>query len=80
MPIYKDVKLEKRTQNYLFDEQSKIDDCNTKIEEIFGNHRDENNIFVKKLTEFEKTKLVRKALEDIVRIKKDLYFETGVKL
>ena len=78
--IYKDEKLVKRDCEYLFDEQHEIDECSNKINEIFGNHRDENNVFIKNLLELEKNKLIKQALRDIVKIKTNLYFESGVKL
>ena len=78
--IYEDVKLEKREYTPLFMEQTMINECQENINTIIGNHRDEDNTFAKKLMEFEKSKMVRKALMDILKIKEDLYNDTGVKL
>lgn len=78
--IYGNEKLERRDCKFMFDEVDKIAKCNENIDFIMGNHRDKNNTFVKNLIEFEKNKIIRKALQDILEIKEKVYRDTGVKL
>ena len=78
--IYKDIKLVKREYTPLFAERTLINECSDKITTILGNHRDKDNIVGQGILEFEKTKMIKKALEDILKIKEDLYNSIGVKL
>ena len=67
--IYKDEKLKKREYTPLFAEQANITNCNNNISTIIGNHRDPNNYVGACILEFEKNKMIKKALEDILKIK-----------
>lgn len=78
--IYKDIKLESREYTPLFAEQVMIRECQQNIDTIIGNHREADNEFVKKLLEFEKNKIIKKALQDILKIKEEVYNSVGVKL
>jgi hypothetical protein len=78
MPIYKADKLTRREHKSIFKEDDQIKECNIQIDTIIGSHRDENNEFYKKLVELEHAKIVRKALADIVEIKRKVYYDTGI--
>jgi hypothetical protein len=78
--IYKDEKLVRREYTPLFSESNMIREYNEKINSIVGNHRDVDNEFSKKLIEFEKNKIIRKALQDILEIKMNVYNIVGIKL
>ena len=78
--IYKDTKLRKQEYIPLFAERTLISECSDKITTILGNHRDKDNIVGQGILDFEKNKMIKKALEDILKIKEDLYNSIGVKL
>ena len=78
--IYQESVLIKREQETLFNECNDIKKFNEKISSLIGNHRDEDNDFAVKLCELEKNKLAKAALQNILKIKQDLYIATGIKL
>lgn len=80
MAIYEDNKLKRREHKSVFKEDDQIREYNKKIEDILGRHRSENNEFFKRLVEFENAKIARKALKDIVDIKRKVYYDTGIVL